>query len=93
MTHSFSGREVGRSKEDEIMRKGKVKGQSQTILGFVESCYEKVITKRMCEIFSTKREKVGPHDLVGFIDTAFDQSGECIKFSLSEIHPAKKKAM
>lgn len=34
-----------------------------------------------------------PHDLVGYVDTAFDQSGECIKFSLSEVCPAKKKAM
>jgi len=70
-----------------------VKGQSQTILGFVESCYEKVITKRMCEIFSTKEEIEDPHDLMGYVDTAFDQAGEYIKFSLSEVYPAKKKVM
>ena len=75
------------------MRKGKVKGQSQTILGFVESGHEKVTTKRMCGTFSTEGEKAELHDLVGFIDTAFDQSGECIEFSLSEIHAAKKKVM
>ena len=38
------------------MRKGKIQGQSQTILGFVESDYEKVTTKRMCGIFSTEGE-------------------------------------
>ncbi len=38
------------------MRKGKVKGQSQTILGFVESGHEKVTTKRMCGIFSAEGE-------------------------------------
>ena len=38
------------------MQKGKVKGQSQTILGFVESDHEKVTTKRMCEIFSAEGE-------------------------------------
>ncbi len=39
------------------MRKGKVQGQSQTILWFVESGYEKATTKRMCGIFSTEGEK------------------------------------
>jgi hypothetical protein len=38
------------------MRKGKVKGQSQAILWFVESGHEKVTTKRMCGIFSTEGE-------------------------------------
>ncbi len=32
-------------------------------------------------------------DMVGIIDAGFDQSGECIKFSLPEMHPAKKKVM
>ena len=34
-----------------------------------------------------------PHDLAGFIDAGVDFSGECIKFPLSEIHPAKKKVV
>ncbi len=32
-----------------------------------------------------------PHDLVGVIDTAFDQSGECIQFEVIEIYPAEKE--
>ncbi len=75
------------------MQKGKVKGQSQTILGFVESGHEKVTTKRMCGIFSTEGEIAEPHDLVGFIDTAFDFLGECTRFPLSGIYPAKKKVV
>ena len=43
------------------MRKRKVHGQSQTILGFVESGHEDVTTKRMCGTFSTKREIAEPH--------------------------------
>jgi len=32
-----------------------------------------------------------PHDLVGVIDAAFDQSGECIRFEVIEIRPAEKE--
>ena len=31
------------------------------------------------------------NELVGIIDTAFDQSGECIQFEMIEIRPAEKE--
>ena len=33
-----------------------------------------------------------PHDLVAFIDAEFDQAGDCTKFVLSGVHPAKKES-
>ena len=31
-----------------------------------------------------------PHELVAFVEAVFDETGECIQFNISEIHPAKK---